>query len=53
MSVTEYEQQLVALREDLLRYARNEQAEMQREAVDLGPLVTDTAEEFRSPAATR
>ena len=39
--------------DDLLRYARNEQAEMQREPVDLGPLVTETAEEFRSPAATR
>jgi signal transduction histidine kinase len=39
--------------DDLLRYARNEQAEMQREAVDLGPLVAEVAEEFRSPAATR
>ena len=36
--------------DDLLRYARNEQAEMQREAVDLGPLVAEAAEEFRSPA---
>jgi len=39
--------------DDLLRYARNEQAEMQREAVDLCPMVAETAEEFRSPAATR
>jgi len=39
--------------DDLLRYARNEQAEMQRAPVDLGSLVAETAEEFRSPAATR
>lgn len=39
--------------DDLLRYARNEQAVMRRETVDLGALVTEVAEEFTSPAATR
>ena len=39
--------------DDLLRYARNEQAAMERAPVDLGPLVAETADEFRSPAATR
>jgi signal transduction histidine kinase len=39
--------------DDLLRYARNEQAAMQVEDVDLADVVTDVAEEFRSPAATR
>ncbi len=39
--------------DDLLRYARNEQAEMVRAPVDLGPLATETAEEFRTPAENR
>jgi signal transduction histidine kinase len=39
--------------DDLLRYARNEQAVMQRELIDLGPLMAEVAEEFRSPATTR
>ena len=39
--------------DDLLRYARNEQAGMQPEELDLGDVVAEVAEEFRSPAATR
>lgn len=39
--------------DDLLRYARNEQAVMQREPIDLGPLMAEVAEEFRSPATSR
>ncbi len=39
--------------EDLLSYARNEQSSMDREPVDLGPLVAEAAEEFRAPAAAR
>ena len=39
--------------DDLLRYARNEQAAMRPEDVDLADVVTDVAEEFRSPASTR
>ena len=39
--------------DDLLRYARNEQAVMTTEPLDLGPLVAEVADEFRSPAATR
>ncbi len=39
--------------DDLLRYARNEQAAMQAEPLDLVPLVAEVADEFRSPAATR
>ena len=39
--------------DDLLRYARNEQAVMAREDLDLGLLVAEVADEFRSPAATR
>jgi signal transduction histidine kinase len=39
--------------DDLLRYARNEQAVMAREDIDLGLLAAEVADEFRSPAATR
>jgi signal transduction histidine kinase len=39
--------------DDLLRYARNEQAVMKTERLDLAPLVAEVAEEFGSPAATR
>jgi signal transduction histidine kinase len=39
--------------DDLLRYARNEQAAMQVEDLDLAVLVAEVADEFRSPAATR
>jgi len=39
--------------DDLLRYARNEQAAMRPEDVELADVVTDVAEEFRSPASTR
>lgn len=39
--------------DDLLRYARNEQAVMAREPIDMGPLMADVAEEFASPAANR
>jgi signal transduction histidine kinase len=39
--------------DDLLRYARNEQAAMQVDELDLVELVVEVADEFRSPAATR
>jgi signal transduction histidine kinase len=39
--------------DDLLRYARNEQAVMQVDDVDLALLVEEVVDEFRSPAATR
>ena len=39
--------------DDLLRYARNEQAAMRVEDLDLAVLVAEVADEFRSPASTR
>jgi signal transduction histidine kinase len=39
--------------DDLLRYARNEQAALHREPLDLRAVVTEVAEEFESPAALR
>ncbi len=39
--------------DDLLRYARNEQAAIQRERIDLRPVVSEVTEEFASSATVR